>query len=403
MGPGRRIARLISGLVAFAVAVGAVYAAGAFLSPIPPLQVTERSLNTGGDAGSAIPLPEVGASAVVLPTGDPITAGNEGPRPIAGTARVILAHVVLDREPLEVGRTGPALIIDADHVARTRDLSAAGIRTVPVFVGEPWTRRDLLVASLLGSGNNLAEFLAVDVFGDLGAYQSAARQWLTANGLDATTVADVSGINPETTASAADLARLAQLTAQQPVLADIYALRPSTVSTGASFSDTTRFLPEIGANGFVNTYTDEAGVCILTSVQIAGTTVTIALYGQPSYPAAEESLRSVVTALEENLRATTIVSPGDTVADYVADWGQTARIVATDSVETTSLNPATVEISFEIDERTTVLRGTTVGRMVVTTGDRRSVVILEAAETISEPGVGWRFASPLTVIDRWSR
>ncbi|MGY6497503.1 MAG: hypothetical protein ACXIUP_04680, partial [Microcella sp.] len=348
-------------------------------------------------------LPDVGASAVVLPTGEPITAGDEGPRPIAGTARLILAHVVLDREPLEVGRTGPALIIDADHVARTRDLAAAGIRTVPVFVGEAWTRRDLLVATLLGSGNNLAEFLAIDVFGDLGAYQSAASAWLDANGLTDTQVADVSGINPGTTASAADLALLAQLTAQQPVMVDIYALRPSTVSTGASFSDNTRFLSEIGANGYVNTYTDEAGVCILTSVQVAGTTVTIALYGQPSYPAAEEALRGVVTALEENLRTTTIVAPGDTVAEYVADWGQSARIVASDAVESTTLGSEEVEVSFEIDERTTVLRGTTVGRMVVTTGDGRSVVILESAETITEPGVGWRFADPFTVIDRWNR
>ncbi|BAU32794.1 serine-type D-Ala-D-Ala carboxypeptidase [Microcella alkaliphila] len=394
---------MISGLLAFAVAAGAVYAAGAMLSPIPPLEVAERSIETGGEAGAALELPAVGASAVVLPTGEPITAGDEGPRPIAGTARLILAHVVLDREPLEVGRTGEALIITADHVSRTRELASAGIRTVPVFVGEPWTRRDLLVATLLGSGNNLAEFLAIDVFGDLGAYQSAARAWLDANGLTDTQVADVSGINPGTTASAADLALLAQLTAQQPVMADIYALRPSTVSTGASFSDNTRFLPEIGANGYVNTYTDEAGVCILTSVQVAGTTVTIALYGQPSYPAAEEALRAVVAALEENLRTTTIVSPGDTVAEYVSDWGQTARIVATDTVETTSLSAGEVDVSFEIDERTTVLRGTTVGRMTVTTGDGRSVVILESAETITEPGIGWRFADPFTVIDRWNR
>ncbi|MGY6499030.1 MAG: hypothetical protein ACXIUP_12470, partial [Microcella sp.] len=206
MGAGRRVGRVISGFMALAVAVGAVYAAGAMLSPIPPLEVVERTIETGGEAAAALELPEVGASAVVLPTGEPITAGDEGPRPIAGTARLILAHVVLDREPLEVGRTGPALQIDADHVARTRELAAAGIRTVPVFVGEAWTRRDLLVATLLGSGNNLAEFLAIDVFGDLGAYQSAASAWLDANGLTDTQVADVSGINPGTTASAADLA-----------------------------------------------------------------------------------------------------------------------------------------------------------------------------------------------------
>lgn len=403
MGAAKKVGRTLSGLTAFAVAVGAVYAAGAMLSPIPQLEIVERTVETGGEAAAAITLPEAGASAVVLPTGDPLIGGADEARPIAGTARLILAHTVLDREPLEVGRTGDALVIGAAEVARTRELSEAGIRTVPVFVGEAWTRRDLLVAILLGSGNNLAEFLAIDVFGDLGTYQSAARQWLDENELTTTTVADVSGLNPGTTATAADLARLAQLTVAQPVIADIYRVRPSTVSTGASFSDTTTFLPEIGASGFVNTYTDEAGVCILTSVPVAGTTATIALYGQPSYPAAEEALTAVVTALQESLVPTEVVGVGDAVADYVADWDQSAPIVATEAVETTALTPGAVTVTFEIDERRTVLEGTTVGRMTVETGEGHRVVLLEAGGTISEPGIGWRFADPLTVIDRWSR
>lgn len=380
-----------------------MYAAGALLSPIPQLTVDEVTLSTGGDVATAVALPEVGASAIVLPTGDPLVAGSETPRPIGGTARLILAHVVLDAEPLEVGRTGDALVMGTEQLTRTRALTDAGVRTVPVFVGEPWTRRDLLVATLLGSGNNLAEFLAIDVFGDLDSYRIAARAWLDENGLTNTTVADVSGIDPATSATASDLAALAQLTAAQPIISDIYNTRPSTVSTGASFSDTTRFLPEIGANGFVNTYTDAAGVCILTSIDVAGTTATIALYGQPSYPAAEEALRGIVTALTENLVETTLVEPGTTVAEYVSDWGQRAPIVATEAVTTTSLTGGDIAIELSVDERSTVLRGTTVGRMVVDTGDGPVTVILEAAGTISEPGVSWRFSDPFTVIDRWNR
>lgn len=403
MGAGRRIARTISALTALAVAGGAVYAAAALLSPIPTLEVVEREIDGGANAAAELPLPEVGASAVVLPTGSPVVAGDEAARPIGGTARLILAHVVLDREPLELGRTGPALTMTAAEVTRTREIAEAGVRTVPVFVGEPWTRRDLLIATLLGSGNNLAEFLAIDVFGDLESYRAAASAWLDENGMPSTTIADVGGLDPATTSTAADLAQLAQLTAQQPVIADIYATRPSTVSTGASFSDTTQFVPEIGANGYVNTYTDEAGVCILTSIEVAGTTATIALYGQPSYPAAEEALRAIVTSLSENLAETTIVSEGTVVAEYRADWGQSATIVATEAVTTTSLTGSDLAVVFEIDDRRTVLRGTTVGRMVVDTGDGPVTVILEAAESISEPGIGWRFADPFTVFDRWNR
>lgn len=403
MGAGRRIARTISGLTALAVAAGAVYAAGALLSPIPTLEVAEGTISAGADASAALTLPEAGASAVVLPTGEPVVAGDAGPRPIGGTARLILAHTVLDAEPLEVGRTGEALVMTAGEVVRTREIADAGVRTVPVFVGEPWTRRDLLVAVLLGSGNNLAEFLAVEVFGDLDSYRAAATDWLEENGMTDTTVADVAGLDPATTSTAADLAQLAQLTSQQPLIADIYATRPSTVSTGASFSDTTQFVPEIGANGFVNTYTDEAGVCILTSIEVAGTTATIALYGQPSYPAAEEALRQLVAQLTENLSPTTIVSAGTEVAEYVSEWGQSAPIVATEDVTTTTLTGGEVDVTFTIDERRTVLDGATVGRMVIDTGEGPVTVLLEAAGSISEPGIGWRFADPFTVFERWNR
>ena len=49
----------------------------------------------------------------------------------------------------------------------------------------------------------------------------------------------------------------------------------------------------------------------------------------------------------------------------------------------------------------TALRGTTMGRLTVTTPTSEQTIRLETATTITEPGVAWRFADPFTVLDRW--
>ena len=47
-----------------------------------------------------------------------------------------------------------------------------------------------------------------------------------------------------------------------------------------------------------------------------------------------------------------------------------------------------VSSTLEIDERATVLRGTAVGQLVIESPEGRSVVLVEAADTISVDGVG---------------
>lgn len=404
MGAGKRVARTISGLLAFAVVLLAVYGAAALLSPIPTLSVDERPLasSAADDIIDSLVLPEAGATAVVLPTGDPVTAGDPAPRPIAGTAKLIFAHVLLDTEPLEVGRTGDAILIDGEDAARSRELAAAGVRTVPVLVGEAWTRRDLLAATLLGSGNNVTELLMTEVFGDVAAYRVAAAAWLESVGMTSTIVADATGLDAGNVSTAEDLAILAQLTSVQPVLTDLFQFRPTTVSTGASFSDNARFVPETGATGYVNSYTDAAGVCILLTVPVQGSTVSIALIGQPSYPAAEEAVLALIESIGESLVPVTLVAAGDIVGTYESDWDQSARLVATETVEVTTLGSQGVSSTLEIDERATVLRGTAVGQLVIESPEGRNVVLVEAADTISEPGIGWRFADPFTVFARWT-
>jgi D-alanyl-D-alanine carboxypeptidase len=399
----------VSGTIAVLLVGVAAYAAAALLSPLPALVVESRELDTAavGAALDELVLPENGSTGVVLPVGEPILAGDEVPRPMAGVAKLVLAHVVLDAEPLEAGRTGAGTQIDAATSSRYRELTSAGVRTVPVLQGQVWTRRDLLQATLIGSGNNTAELLMLEVFGGLTAYTSAATLWLDSQGLDGTTVVDATGLDSGNQSTARDLARLAQLTLAEPALRELFTDRPRSTAAGASWDDEAAFVIDTGALGLTRTYTDAAGVVLLLVVPVASaggsTEVALALLGQPGYPQAEANARALIASLSTVVAPTTLVSVGQSVGELRSEWGQSAGIIVREEITVTSLDASSIEVQLEVPERQTVLDGTTVGQLIVTTPTGTLTSPLVADGTIAEPGIAWRFTDPLTVIDRWSR
>lgn len=400
---GQRVTKAISGMLALAVVLVTVWAAGALLSPVPVLEAREQppSLDAVGVDPAALALPAAGSSAVIAGAGDPVSAGDPAARPIAGIAKVVLAHVVLDASPLEPGALGPSTTITADDVTRLRALQASSVRTVPVVAGQAWTQYDLLAASVIGSGNNVAEVLAASVFGTVDGYLLAAAEWLAENALDDTVVVDPTGIGSGNVATAADMARLAQLTVADPVLLDLLITRPTASASVGSWSDNAAFPGGTGALGAATTYTDAAGVCTLLVVPIGETYAGVALLGQPDYPTAEAGVAGVLPGLATALQPLTIIEAGDPVGELVADWGQRTDLVATEAVTIIALDATGVELDYVLDERRTALRGTTIGRLTVTTPTSEQTVRLETATTITEPGVAWRFADPFTVLDRW--
>ncbi len=395
--------KTISGMLALAVVLVTVWAAGALLSPVPVLEAVEQppALDAVGVDPAALALPATGSSAVIAGSGDPVAGGETTARPIAGLAKVVLAHVVLDRAPLEVGSLGPTTAIDADDVQRLRALQASSVRTVPVVSGQAWTQYDLLAASIIGSGNNIAEVLAASVFGTVDGYLLAAAEWLAENGLDDTVIVDPTGIGSGNVATAADMARLAQLTVADPVLLDLLISRPTASASVGSWSDNAAFPGGTGALGAATTYTDAAGVCTLLIVPVGENYAGVALLGQPDYPTAEAAVGALLPGLATALQPVTIIEAGDAVGELVADWGQRTDLVATEAVTIVALDTTGVELGYELDERRTALRGTTIGRLTVTTPTSEQTVRLETATTITEPGVAWRFADPFTVLDRW--
>lgn len=401
---GGAVRRVISGLLAVVVVLTVVYAAAALTAPVPRLAIDERLPAPASRSWSdTVPLPADGASAIVAGAGAPVTTGDAEPRPIAGAAKLVLIAVVLDAEPLAEGSPGPAITIDQAAVDRYRALDAAGARTVPVVFGQTWTRRDLIAASLLGSGNNIAELLIDTVFGGEDAYVAAAATWLDEYGFSATTVADGAGLDPRSRSTAAELAAIARIALAQPVVAELVTERPRSTSGGAAFSDEAAFGRDLGVAGLVRSYTDAAGVCIVTTVEVEGENVVVVLLGQQTYPRAEESLAAVVDGLRAAIRPVELVAAGEVVAIARSDWGQESELTATEAIVVISTALEGVELRLDVPPRSTIARRADAGELVAELdGGEVISVRLQATGGISEPGVAWRFADPLTVLGRWT-
>lgn len=402
MSRARRVRAIVSGMLAVVIVAVLAYAAAAMLSPLPRLHV-EQTLSSAVDGSwtEALTLPEAGSTAALAESGSIVASGSVDPRPIAGAAKLVLVSVVLDAEPLAPGGTGPAITIDQGAVDRYRALDAAGARTVPVQFGQTLTRRDLIAATLLGSGNNTAELLIDAVFGDLDGYLAAAAAWLDEQGLGDTTVTDGTGLDPGSRSTATDLARLAQLAFATPALADLLETRPRTTSAGSSFSDQAAFLPELGTVGLVRSYTDAAGVCVLIGVPVGDETIIIVMLGQPSYPAAESAAGALIADVREAVREVEVVAAGGVVGVARSAWGQSTDLVATESISVSSTELDGLGVRIETASRSTIFRGADAGSLIVTAGGEQQTARLESASAITEPGVAWRFADPVTVFGRW--
>ncbi len=398
----RTTRRIISGMLALGLVGATVYAAAALLSPVPAWTLEQTiDVPTSDGVAAQLALPSAGSTAVVVGSASPVLAGSEDPRPIAGAAKLVLVNVVLDAEPLELGQPGAALSIDQSHVARYRELAAVGARTVPVAFGQTWTRRDLLQATLLGSGNNTAELLIDEVFGGLPQYLEAAATWLASQGLDGTTVADGAGLDADSRSTALDLARLTALTLEHPVLADLVERRPLDTSAGVRLVDEASFVPSTGALGLVRSYTDAAGVCIVLAVPVGDRFAAVVLLGQPGYAVAEDAVRTLVDSLSATADVVEVVAAGQQVAVARTDWGQEVALLADAAVSVDLWSLESTELQLRVPTRSTVVRGTDVGSLTVV-GDTEQVVRVRADGTLTEPGVAWRFADPITVLQRWT-
>jgi D-alanyl-D-alanine carboxypeptidase (penicillin-binding protein 5/6) len=224
-------------------------------------------------------------------------------RAIGSVAKVMTALALLDAKPLRAGESGPIYTMTARDVQLLQQSQAQGGSTAPVAAGETFTERQILLALLLPSGNNIAETIALWVDGSRDAFVAHLNARAAALAMSSTHFADPSGFDDNTVSTADDLVKLGVATLAQPALADIVSTKQAALPDGTVVQNLDSDLAEPGWLGIKTGSTNLAGGCLLfaarrqpTGSSDANDAVTLvgAVLGQPDLAAALTAAKQLV-------------------------------------------------------------------------------------------------------------
>jgi serine-type D-Ala-D-Ala carboxypeptidase (penicillin-binding protein 5/6) len=313
--------------------------------PLPSVHIdAPATLAVGGAPAPPIPTPARGSFALSTSVdGSVATHDSTVERPIGSVAKAMTALVVLGVHPLTPGSSGPSLTMTSADVALYRRALAQDGSAVPVRVGEVLTERDLLLALLLPSANNIAETLAVWVSGDRSAFIARLNAAAAAMRMNHSHFADPSGLSARTVSTAADLVLLAEAVVANPALAELVTVRQARLPDGTILHNLDILLGEQpGWLGIKTGWTGAASGCLLFAARSSyapNKTVTVwgAVLGQPPSAAADRAhpelgaafaaARSAAVAALKGYVAVDLARLLPAVSGSVATrWGSRARV-----------------------------------------------------------------------------
>jgi D-alanyl-D-alanine carboxypeptidase (penicillin-binding protein 5/6) len=324
------------------------------------------------------------------------------------------ALVVLHSLPLAPGASGPSRTMTAADVALYRQAIAEGGSNLPVRAGEVLSERDLLLALLLPSADNIAESLAVWASGNRAAFIANLNATATAMGMHSTHFADPSGISTRTVSTASDLVLLARAVIANPTLAELVAVQQVRLPDGILLHNLDILL---GKNptwlGIKTGWTGAAGGCLLFAAResfkttpAVSLTVFGAVLGQPPARASDPehpelgeafaSAQSAAVAVLNSYRAVDLnqVMPTITATIHTA-WGDSTQGELIANAETDVVlvrSGAVLRFSFTKDppsvpfESDTIV-GHVIGVLTATTSITWRVV---ATSGINSPSWAWK-------------
>ncbi len=335
-------------VVAVMLVAAATFSLVRLTAPPPAATITvdaPATLATGGSPAPPIPMPRQGSFALATNLDGTISAqAATTPRPIGSVAKAMTALVVVAAYPMTPGENGPARTMTSADVVLYRQAVTAGGSTVPIRAGEVLTERDLLLALLLPSANNIAETLAVWVSGSRAPFIARLNATATTLGMSHTHFADPSGFSRQTVSTAADLVLLARAVLANPALAQLVATRQATLPGGTIVTNLDIMLTkQPGWLGIKTGWTSAAGGCLLFAASEAYApdlvmTVWGAVLGQPAMKAPDPAhpelgaafaaAQSAVVAAFRRYAAVDLGSLSPAVTGSVSTaWGDATPVV----------------------------------------------------------------------------
>lgn len=192
--------------------------------------------------------------------------------PIASLTKLMTAMVILDSKPNM-----------AEHIAiQEEDVDVLKHSKSRVPVGSSLPRREVLQLALMSSDNRAAASLARTYPGGHPAFVQAVAKKIQALGMTHTTIKEPTGLNPENTSTAADLAKMAFAASKYPTITDITTNSGEEIELKGrqvAFRNTNRLVGKSGwdiqlsKTGFIN----EAGHCLIMRIKQDGKNATLVL------------------------------------------------------------------------------------------------------------------------------
>ncbi len=319
--------------------------------------------------------PEVSARAWVLAdgaTGEYLAGENAGARlPIASTTKIMTALVVLD----EAGDLERPVVVSAGAAA----YASPAYSNVGLRAGDRITVRELLLASMLASGNDAAYALAEE-FGDgsVGRFVEKMNRKAEKLGLDNTHFENPVGFDaPGHYSTARDLTSLAQSALESPVFREIVDTTRATVDTQEG-----REIPLQNTNELLFYYPPANGVKTGTTPAAGKSLVASAAAGDEAYLAVVLNAADRFGETEEAFKygfdaydRREVVEKGARYAEVPMPYREerSVRLVAEKSVSDLAEKGATLERSVTVEKELpdAAEPGTELGRVVATVGGEK--------------------------------
>lgn len=282
--------------------------------------------------------PSYGQAAIATQThGVVATHGNQVPHPTASTAKLITVMAILEKQPLEVGQSGPTLTMTARDVQSYSSYIARNGTNTPVYVGLELTQYQALQSIMLASSNNMSDTLAEWAFGSIEAYHQHANEMVQRLGANDTVIAgDASGLSPATTSTAQDMALLSLAALKNPVIAEIVAQASAEIPFAGTIYNSNWLLDGSEIVGLKTGETVEAGGNFLLAANHQRgdelELVVVVVYGAPLASIAMPDSLAVYRSAKQYLSFETVIKQGEVLARYQLPNGQTKQAIASQSV-----------------------------------------------------------------------
>ncbi|MEO8094654.1 MAG: D-alanyl-D-alanine carboxypeptidase [Pseudolysinimonas sp.] len=394
----RRIA--VFGGVALVLGAG-FYLPFTLLAPLESVPAQLDAWTAPTPTEPAISFPGYGASGIGAVGYDGVleSAGVTTPLPIASISKVITTLVVLDSKPLtSVTDPGPSLTFSAiDEQFYADQLAVDGV-VVDVRAGQQMSERNVLNLMLMVSANNYAESFATWAFGTEAAYADAANVWLKSHGFTDTVVHDATGTNPGNVSSVANLIDIGKLAIANPVIAQIVSTTTLDVPGIGVVENRNALVGIDGVDGIKTGTLDEAGSCLLFSAdeKVGSETITLVgvVLGGPDHPTVDEAVKTLIAGAVAGFHQVTLATKGEEFATWDTAWGDSANAVAEDDATAVIWSDTPVTVKIAAEQLRLAKRGSTVGSLAFTAGNRTVTVPLTLDATIDDPGAWWRLTNP---------